>query len=368
MSDVVSVGRRLTSLDVSPQFQPYTKVIIHTGDETAIEVGNDTGRTLEIDNPFGTQAMAQNLLDRLTGYQYQPYSAEGVVLDPAAEIGDAANMRGNYGGIFSRSRSFGRLMKADISAPYDEEIDHEYTFESPTERKFTRQINDVKASLIIANNSIEAKVSQTGGNKSSFGWVLDATSHKWYAGNKEVMKVDANGLTVKGVVEATSGKIGGFTLSATALYTNNMSSMSSTQTTGVYVGTDGIKLGKTFKVTSAGAVTATNLTVDTLYIGNTVVSAATLNSRANSAYNWTSSNGSYVYGGASGGYGFQNAQSRSSPVGSFYASSLGVFGSHEIYENGYFRCFGRMYMGYTQLTLKTKNIAGTQINYLGWGT
>ena len=60
-------------------------------------------------------------------------------------------------------------MKADISAPHDEEINHEYKYESPQERQFKRQIDDVKASLIIANDRIDASVSQTGGASSSFG-------------------------------------------------------------------------------------------------------------------------------------------------------------------------------------------------------
>lgn len=158
MSDVVGLGRRVSALDISPQFSNYSKVIIHTDDETAIEVGDDTGRTLELTNPFATQEMAENILQSLSGYQYQPYDAQDALLDPAAEIGDAANIRGTYGGIYARSRKFGRLMTADISAPHDEEINHEYQFESPQERKFARQINDVKASLIITNDRIQSEV------------------------------------------------------------------------------------------------------------------------------------------------------------------------------------------------------------------
>ena len=169
MSDVISVARRVTSVDVSPQFDNYSKVIIHVSDETAYEVGNDTGRTLEIDNPFGTQQMAEDILASLTGYQYQPYDAQGALLDPAAEIGDAVNMRGAYGGIYTRERTFGRLMKADVSAPHDEEINHEYQYESPERREFSRAIGEVKASLIIANDRIDATVAQTGGTAQSFG-------------------------------------------------------------------------------------------------------------------------------------------------------------------------------------------------------
>ena len=303
MSDIVGLGRRVSNFELSPQFSNYSKVIIHIDDETAIEVGNDTGRTLEIDNPYGTQQMARDILDKLNGYQYQPYKAEGALLDPSAEIGDAVNIRGNYGGMYTRSRTFGRLMKADISAPTDEEIDHEYKFKSPERREFSRQIDDVKASLIIANNRIDASVSQTGGNNQSFGWSLLASEFGLYANGRKVFYVNADGAHVDGEVTATSGKIGGFTIGANALY-NNLSSFGGSQTNGVYIGTNGIQLGQKFKVSPSGAVTADSMTLTgTLNVGGSTISSSVLRSGAQSAY----SNGSYWSGGAGGGYAYNNA-------------------------------------------------------------
>ena len=321
MSDIVNLQRRVSEVNVSPQFQNYSKVIIHVSDETSYEVGNDTGRTLEITNPFGTQEMAENILSSLSGYQYQPYTADGALLDPAAEVGDAVNVRGAYGGIYTREKTFGRLMKSDVSAPQDEEINHEYAYESPERREFKRSIGEVKASLIIANDRIDASVTRTGGNEESFGWSLQSDAHRWYANGQEVMAVTASGLTVKGVVEATSGKIGGFNITASSLW-NNLSSFGGSQSSGVYIGTNGIQLGQRFKVDTSGNVTATRLTVDTLYIGGTAVSASTLNSRANSAYTSTSSGG-YCYSGVSS---WNSAQTTSSSVQYFRTRSLSIAG------------------------------------------
>ena len=321
MSDIVNLQRRVSEVNVSPQFQNYSKVIIHVSDETLYEVGNDTGRTLEITNPFGTQEMAENILSSLSGYQYQPYTADGALLDPAAEVGDAVNVRGAYGGIYTREKTFGRLMKSDVSAPQDEEINHEYAYESPERREFKRSIDEVKASLIIANDRIDASVTRTGGSEESFGWSLQSDAHRWYANGQEVMAVTASGLTVKGVVEATSGKIGGFNITASSLW-NNLSSFGGSQSSGVYIGTNGIQLGQRFKVDTSGNVTATRLTVDTLYIGGTAVSASTLNSRANSAYTSTSSGG-YCYSGVSS---WNSAQTTSSSVQYFRTRSLSIAG------------------------------------------
>ena len=308
MSDVVSLARRVGLVEVAPQFSNYSKVIIHVDDETVIEVGDDTGRALEFDNPFGTQQMAQDILTKLTGYQYQPAKVTDALLDPAAEIGDAANVRGSYFGIYQRERRFLEAMPADISAPQDEEINHEYHFETPQNREFRRQIDDVKASLIIANDRIDASVSQTGGEQSSFGWSLTSDGHRWYANNKEVMAVTASGLKVTGEIEATTGKIGGFDIGAKALSYNGLNWGDTNKTSGAYIGQSGIQLGKKFSVDNSGNVTATRLTIDTLVIGGTNVSAATLNSRANSAYTSTSSGG-YCYNGATYGRNFNNASS-----------------------------------------------------------
>ena len=316
MSDVIALARRVSEVDVSPQFASYSKVIIHVSNETAIEVGDDAGRTLELDNPFGTRRMALDILRKLRGMQYQPYRASGAHLDPAAEIGDAVSMRGAYGGIYTRKRSFGRLMTADISAPHDEEINHEYQFESPEQRAFTRQINDVKASLIIANDRIDASVTKTGGSNTSgsFSWSLTANGHRWYANGaaSPVFEITKDGAYINGEVRATKGYIGNFVIGATNI-NNNMPSMSATQSNGVYLGSDGIKLGQAFKVTSSGAVTATNITADNmvltgmLKIGGTNITAEALRSGAQSAY----SNGSRWSTGSGYGYNYNNATKKS---------------------------------------------------------
>ena len=300
MSDIVSVQRRISQLDVSPQFDSYSKVIIHVSDDTTYEYGTNTGRTLEFDNPFGSQQMCRDVLQRLQGYQYQPYTADGTILNPAAEIGDALNSSLVYGGIYTREKNFGRLMKADVSAPTDEEINHEYTYEDPQTREFKRQIDDLNASLEIANDNINAKVSQTGGNNSSFGWTLTSSGFSLFSGNKEVLKCDSGGLTVAGNISGTSGTIGGFTISSSALYTNNMSSMSSTQSSGVHLSSNGIKLGQNFRVDSSGNITANNATFNSVTITNSSV-AGTFSGTGSGSF---SGYGSFSSGSLGGGMSF----------------------------------------------------------------
>ena len=316
MSDRINILNRVDTVDVAPQFTNYSKVRIlvgqnESGEEVVYEAGDALGRTLEIDNPFGTQAMANRMLQKLRGFQYQPYRADGALLDPAAEIGDAISTRGIYGGIYNRSRDFSRLMKADIAAPHDEEIDHEYKYETSQERKYRREVGGVRATLTIQGDQIAAevtqrqadsaefrsqfqvqatqiaaKVSQTGGNNASFGWSLKATEFGLYSGNKKVFYVNSSGAHVQGEITATSGKIGNFNIGSTAIW-NNISQYGGSQTTGVYLGTNGIQLGQRFKVDSSGNVTASNLTISggSIRIGS--------NFSVDSSGNLTANNGTF---------------------------------------------------------------------------
>lgn len=390
MSDVINVGKRAKDLDDAPRFAAYSKVVIHIDDETVIEVGNNSGRTLEVDNPFGTQAMAQNMLTKLQGYQYQPFVARDAILDPAAEMGDAADMLSTYGGIYTRKRSFDTLMRADISAPSDEEVNHEFQYESPIERKFVRETKDIKATLLIQENMIQAEVSaresainelstsitqtaselraeavaKTGGSSSTFGWSLTASGFKLYSGGSEVFLVDSSGASIKGTVRATAGLIGGFTIGSSALQYNGLEYGATDKNTGIYIGTRGIQLGKSFQVSNSGGVTASNLVINggsisignnfrvdsagnvsavnmtlsgTLNIGGRSITAEQLQQGAASAY----SNGSYWSGGAGGGYNYTAAtQYNTGSYPNYFTcgylsvrSGMGVYGALNVYNN-----------------------------------
>lgn len=349
----VNILKRARNMEISEQFDGYSGVRIFVGtnddgENVIYESGDTNGRTLEIKNPFGTQEMADNILADIQGYQYQPLSADSALLNPAAEMGDGVTVNGVYSGIFVRATQFGRLMASDISAPTDEEIEHEFAVESPSERQYTRFVAQTRAMLKITNLAIEAEVSartaadtainatlsiqatqiaakvskQSPSGQTSFGWNLTDTSWTVFSGstNNVILKATSSGLEVKGKITATSGTIGGFTIGSTSIYSNGMSSMSSTQTTGVHVGTDGIKLGQNFKVWTNGNVEANNMTLTgTLNVGGSTITAAKLRQGAADGYDWNnggysgaSSKGAYALSGASGGYAFKDATNQGS--------------------------------------------------------
>lgn len=65
----------------------------------------------------------------------------------------------------------------------------------------------------------------------------------------------ANSATIEGNITASSGLIGGFTIGSNAIY-NNLPTMDSENENGVYIGIDGISLGKQLKIYPDGTITS----------------------------------------------------------------------------------------------------------------
>ena len=141
MSDRVYVGRKLGEFESSPAFEPVTKVILWYDDESSYAAGDDGGRVLELTCPWATQAMAENILASVSGFVYRPFSGTGALLDPAAELGDAVTVNGVYSMLATMDTNFDALCLSDISAPADEEVDHEYPYQSPQGRELRRKVS-----------------------------------------------------------------------------------------------------------------------------------------------------------------------------------------------------------------------------------
>ena len=265
MADVL-VDKRATNLDISDRFEGYSRVVIKTGEvdsngnEIAYISGDETGRTLEIENPWGNQAVADNILAKIQGWAYQPMESDGASVNPAFEVGDSVTVNNVFSGIYDSKITFSKLFLADIKAPADKEINHEYQYETSEERIFTRKINDAVARLNFFSDRIEAKVDKQS-EGTTFGWSLDEDSWDVFNQGGTIFSIDASGAYIKGEVQASSGKIGGFNIGSRGLW-NNQSSFGGSEQTGVYIGTDGIQLGTKFRVDSQGNLYAASGTFD----------------------------------------------------------------------------------------------------------
>lgn len=308
MSDAVNLMKNVQSLTKNKLMDGYSKVIINAGadDEgnaVIYEAGEDGGSVLELTNPFGSQQMANNILTKIQGWQYQPYSAQGALLDPSAELGDGVTINSLYSGIFKRDINFSSLMTADISAPANEEIEHEFTSatESASDRAYSRLVKSVAsrisqtanqilletqartsadesltAQLNVQASEISARVSKDGGSSSGVGWYLHSDRWEIKANGTTILKVTASGLEVNGKITATSGKIGGFTIQSDYL-TYGGQTWGGSSNSGIYIGTSGIQLGNSVKISSSGSMELSG----TLKLGGTDITASSLRTGAN---------------------------------------------------------------------------------------
>lgn len=314
-TDSVNVGKNVRDFNISPTFQPYSGVFIHTSEEDdsigygAGDTSGETGRVLELSNPWATQDTANDILTAVRGWQYQPYEARGAEVDPAAEIGDGVTINGVYSGIYERNTKFGRLMASDLKAPQSEELTHEYGYETKANRQYTRKMASISATLMLNAEQIDARVTKTSPEgQTSFGWNLTDSEWTIYNDSKMILRASSSGLAVYGQIEAESGHIGGesgFVITANAIY-KNLSRFGGTQTSGVYIGTDGIQLGQNFKVDSSGALTASSgRFTGTVYAGSIQYggAAGTFNGQGLTGGSvGTGQTSSYINGGIADGY------------------------------------------------------------------
>ena len=323
MSDVINVRKSLSSLEKQDTFNGYSKVVVVVADELEYSAGTDSGRTLTLDCPWGTQKMAEDILSRIQGFQYQPYTADGAHIDPAAEIGDGFAAGNLYSGIYSKNISHGALYTANVSAPGGEKINYKYEYKTPTQRKIERHYSEMKSTfkvqadkisaevsarieqgdeltsrLDIQSDQISARVTKTGGSSSSFGWDLLDDSWTIKANNTTVFQITKSGAEVRGKITALSGKIGGFDIQSDYLSYNNQV-WNGTNSRGIYIGVNGIQCGSEangVQITPTG-----NLYAENGYFRGSV-SAGRIDYGGDDGY---FNGGGITSGSISGGYGGQ---------------------------------------------------------------
>lgn len=298
MAESFNLLRRVKSLDTAPETDGYSGVAIFAGQDEAgnnIEyfAGDRSGKVLEVTNEWGSQAQADAIYRKIRGFRYQPYKAAGTTIDPSVEIGDAVTIADTYGGVFLRATDY-RDTTSDLEAPSNEEIEHEFQIQSPTNRqyeRFTRSVRSslsitatkiaaeveareeadkaIRATLSVQANAIKARVEKKVGDKTSdFWWDLQANSWNVGSKSKTIFSVQEGGAKVEGEIRATSGKIGGFDIQKNYLSYNGQT-WGGTNSRGCYIGSSGIQLGKNFKVDMSGKLTASSGRFEgTVYAGS----------------------------------------------------------------------------------------------------
>ena len=171
------------------------------------------GYVYEIGSPWGTQDQTEWLYRQMQTRRYWPFEALNAELDLRVEIGDRVNIRtsdGNgitEGGVYTQEITFGPYITSDFGGPGEEEIDHEYSYETSKDRNYTRRLYNAEALLSIHSDEIMARVTrESPEGQTGFWWKLlddSFTIGNEVDGNPHtIFEVNSEGGTFYGKLEA----------------------------------------------------------------------------------------------------------------------------------------------------------------------
>lgn len=182
MNNSYNALRNITSFRNTGKSQPISGIELMVDEKNMYFAGNDNGYVMTIDCPYGTQEMANDLLAKAKGFEYQGFTAEQVILPPETELGDGVTVAGVYGMVARRSFKFTPGMTSNIEAPRELEVQHEYKYSSPQQRKTERQIAKASSTFTKTAEEITLRVNGIDGDiaslKVSLGNVQSEVSGK----------------------------------------------------------------------------------------------------------------------------------------------------------------------------------------------
>lgn len=227
MSDFY-VGNRATSFSEFPEYKEYTRVSLYYDSETLkATVGNDTGREMVLVSPFlpistsDCEKLAQNILNELSGFNYQPFKATGAELDPSADLGDTLTVGGIESFIGQLDTTFNQAFISDINTPSGDDIEHEYPYIPQEQRQVEREIATTRSVITKTAEEIKLEVSNELNNlSSSIDVKLESITStvQGLDGRVSTVEQTASGLTISvqglsGSVSTLEQKVDSFTLS-----------------------------------------------------------------------------------------------------------------------------------------------------------
>lgn len=203
MNGKVFVGKKALSLTEYKKSDPITGVILWVDDNNCYQAGNDTGTVIENDCPYGTQGMANALLQQLSGYEYQGIEANGAVVTPIAELGDGLTINGIYTQLAYQNIRFSTGEVMDVAAPGKNETLHEYQTEGETSKWFSHQIAQTRSEIAKTSEEIMLSVeNEIQGLSASIDIKLDSITSQITGINGQVSSITQ---TVSGIQTQITG-------------------------------------------------------------------------------------------------------------------------------------------------------------------
>lgn len=152
-----------------------SRVTLYPDDGTKRTAGNDTGYEITGTCAYATDEMCQALLAKLQGVPYLPLEAREVLIDPALELGDTICVNGNTTILGEIRYTIGKGMLAEIAAPIDSEINHEYPYGQNGSRT-ERQLAQAYSAITKTTEEIRMEVAAADGRYTELALNMDGLS------------------------------------------------------------------------------------------------------------------------------------------------------------------------------------------------
>ena len=152
------VGNRVQNVDIGEELDKVTRVVLVVDSDHVYTAGDDTGRTIEREIPWGSQEMADSLLRKLSGVVYKPFNAEKAMISPAFEIGDPVTVGGVYSRIIGADINYGISGLVDLYAPDLDVTEDEYPSEKTQQSSIERQLASTRSLISKTSEEIRLEV------------------------------------------------------------------------------------------------------------------------------------------------------------------------------------------------------------------
>lgn len=149
VSNYFNVGKNMRYFNRSTPLTAVTGISLETDSGIEEFFGNETGYVVSGVCNFTNNTPAGLCYGALNGYVYRPFNAGTVRLDPAAELGDLIGFENTLYQIMSCHWNLNNMPTADLSAPFEEEIDHEYEYESDEARTYQKVVRDSSVNNLL---------------------------------------------------------------------------------------------------------------------------------------------------------------------------------------------------------------------------
>ena len=211
----IYLGLAVSSLDTSPELAPISGVILTDPEGRNAGAGAASGYVLKAPCAFSDSAAAGLCLRYVLGYVYRPFEARDAHLDPAAELGDLIIFEDVGRQIMSIDWSLGAWITAELAAPAELEVDHEYTTmtqaattlrkaAAETDEKLLNYLTAVETRSLIEQTatSIELSVSERYYDKDEINDIQQGNDAQFTLTSQQIQAALSQISTLDGEVQA----------------------------------------------------------------------------------------------------------------------------------------------------------------------